>query len=191
MIDQPDFEDAEAAADPAITADADETTTSPEPQTQVEPLHEEEPATFERQLLAPTVRWVWMGGYLITTAVVTVAALQLDLFLLDTPAGLVPLGAALAVLAMSVWRLLTRYRNWTWQLTEGELIIDRGVIFKLTRIIPRVRVQHVDLSSGPLDRFFGLRQLAIYTAGTREADATIPGLTEARAEELRRALLGQ
>lgn len=147
------------------------------------------PAVFRRERLAGTVRWVWMGGYLITTLVLTIVALGVEISLLDTPEGLVTISALLIGLSLSIWRTTSRYRNWSWELTPTELIIDRGVVFKLTRVIPRVRVQHVDLSSGPLDRFFGLRQVAIYTAGTREADATVPGLTEARAEELRRALL--
>ena len=90
---------------------------------------------------------------------------------------------------MAISTTIARYRNWAWELDSTELIIDRGVVFKLTRVVPRVRVQHVDISSGPIDRFFGLRQISIYTAGTREADARLPGLTASTAEELRRALI--
>lgn len=148
------------------------------------------PATFERQQLSTAVRWVWFGGQLITVAILTLIVFQVDLFVLDLPGGIATLGTFVTLIGFAVWRTVTRYRNWSWELTERELVIDRGVVFKLTRIVPRVRVQHVDISSGPLDRFFGLRQVSIYTAGTREADASIPGLTEARAEELRTALIG-
>lgn len=149
-----------------------------------------QPATFERQQLATAVRWVWFGGQLITVVILTLIVLQVDLFVLDLPGGLATVVTFVALIGFAVWRTMTRYRNWSWELTERELVIDRGVVFKLTRIVPRVRVQHVDISSGPLDRFFGLRQVSIYTAGTREADASIPGLTENRAEELRSALIG-
>lgn len=147
--------------------------------------------TFERQSLSPSVRWVWFVGYLMPILVVTVIVLQLDIFVFPTRTGLATSAAMIALLAFSVWRTVTRYRNWSWELDETELIIDRGVVFKLTRIIPRIRVQHVDLSSGPVDRLFDLRQLSIYTAGTREADASIPGLTAGRAEELRQALIAR
>ncbi len=153
------------------------------------------PATFDRQHLATTVRWVWFGGYLIPIAVITVAVFQIDLFLIDLflidiAGGVVAAATFVALVVFAVWRTATRFSNWTWELTERDVIIDRGVVFKLTRIVPRVRIQHVDISSGPLDRFFGLRRLSIYTAGTREADASIPGLTEDRAEALRTALIG-
>ena len=117
--------------------------------------------------------------------------LQFDIFVFPTRTGLATSATLTGLLAFGAWRTVTRYRNWSWELDETELIIDRGVVFKLTRIIPRVRVQHVDLSSGPVDRFFNLRQLSIYTAGTREADASIPGLTAGRAEELRQALIAR
>lgn len=148
------------------------------------------PVTFERQRLSTAVRWVWFGGQLITVAILTLIVFQVDLFVLGLPGGLATIGTFVTLVGFAVWRTMTRYRNWSWELTERELIIDRGVAFKLTRIVPRVRVQHVDISSGPLDRFFGLRQVSIYTAGTREADASIPGLTETRADELRSALIG-
>ena len=147
--------------------------------------------TFERQMLSSSVRWVWFVGYLIPALVTTLIVLQLDIFVFPTRTGLATSLTMVGLLAFSVWRTVTRYRHWSWELDETELIIDRGVVFKLTRIIPRVRVQHVDLSSGPVDRLFNLRQLSIYTAGTREADASIPGLTAERAEGLRQALIAR
>ncbi len=176
----------EAGVGPATLPELD-------PAAAYEPLPEPPapPVTFERQHLSSAVRWVWFVGYLIPSLVVTLIVLQLDIFLFPTRTGLATSGVLVAMLAFAGWRTMTRYRNWSWQLDETELIIDRGVVFKLTRIVPRVRIQHVDLSSGPVDRLFNLRQLSIYTAGTREADASIPGLTAERAEDLRHALIAR
>ena len=152
---------------------------------------EQPPATFERQMLSPSVRWVWFVGYLIPSLILTIVVLQLDIFVFPTRTGLAASATLVMTLVFSVWRTVTRYRHWSWELDETELVIDRGVVFKLTRVVPRVRIQHVDLSSGPVDRIFNLRQLSIYTAGTREADASIPGLTAERAESLRQALIAR
>lgn len=176
--------------DPLWSAWADEVDPTSEPP----PENEEDaslPVTFERQMLSSPVRWVWFVGYLIPSLAATLVVLQLDIFVFPTRTGLATSLTMVGLLAFSVWRTVTRYRHWSWELDENELIIDRGVVFKLTRIIPRVRIQHVDLSSGPIDRLFNLRQLSIYTAGTREADASIPGLTAERAEELRQALIAR
>lgn len=179
-----------AKEDPLWSAWADEVDPSLEPVPDTE-LIEPAPATFERQMLSTSVRWVWFVGYLIPSLLVTLVVLQLDIFVFPTRTGLATSLTIVGLLALSVWRTVTRYRHWSWELDETELVIDRGVVFKLTRIIPRVRIQHVDLSSGPVDRLFNLRQLSIYTAGTREADASIPGLTAERAEELRQALIAR
>ncbi len=167
-----------------------------EPDSEIEPapdtkVFEPTPVTFERQTLSSSVRWVWFVGYLIPSLIATLIVLQLDIFVFPTRTGLATSLTMVGLLTLSVWRTVTRYRHWSWELDETELIIDRGVVFKLTRIIPRVRIQHVDLSSGPVDRLFNLRQLSIYTAGTREADASIPGLTAERAEKLRQALIAR
>ncbi len=42
--------------------------------------------------------------------------------------------------------------------------------------VPYVRVQHVDTTRGPVERAIGLASVVVYTAGTRGADITIPGL---------------
>lgn len=167
----------------AFTEEIDQT-----PRVGVEPSVEA-PVIFERQMLARTVMWVWLAGYLIGVLIVTVAVLQIDIFVIPFRTGIVSATTAIAGIGSAVWRTVTRYRRWSWELDETQLVIDRGVVFRLTKVVPRVRVQHVDLSSGPLDRFFGLRQISIYTAGTREADASIPGLAADTAEALRRALI--
>ena len=176
------------AIDQVVPAGPDD---DPDPEGEPERPAPAPPMTFERQMLSSAVRWVWFVGYLIPSAVATLIVLQLDLFLLPTRTGLITALTLVALLALSAWRTTTRYRAWSWELDETELVIDRGVVFKLTRVVPRVRVQHVDLSSGPVDRFFNLRQVSIYTAGTREADAAIPGLTSERAEALRQALIAR
>ena len=78
----------------------------------------------------------------------------------------------------------TRYR------VNGELIeIERGVVFRESIAIPRSRVQHLDVSQGPMMRRHGLGQLAIYTAGTEYSQVTLPGLTFEIAQSLRDRLL--
>lgn len=130
-----------------------------------------------------------MAGGLIPSAFVGLAALI-------TAAAGVPiapyaLGAAAVVLAVSAVSLpAARYRNWSYELRPDELVLCFGVVVRVERWVPRLRIQHVDLIGGPIERSLGLRQLVIYTAGTREADVRIPGLREPDAENLRAELLG-
>ena len=140
------------------------------------------------QRLDPRVRWVWMLGWVIPVVVLTVATVGMAV-------GGVPVGpwatgglaAPMVVLALVV--PFAAYRNWWYELRSDELVLRYGVITKVERWVPRLRIQHVDVIGGPVERLLGLRQLVIYTAGTREADVKVPGLTQSVAEALRGDLL--
>jgi membrane protein YdbS with pleckstrin-like domain len=68
--------------------------------------------------------------------------------------------------------------------------IRRGVLWRSVANVPRPRVQHTDVSQGPLERRFGLATLVIYTAGTEYAEVDLPGLDRASALRIRDHLLG-
>lgn len=79
---------------------------------------------------------------------------------------------------------LYRYRNWGYEKQKGYLYLERGVFKKVKSMVPHVRIQHVDSQRSVVDRIFGLSRVVVYTAGSRGADVTIPGLTPEDAEEL-------
>jgi membrane protein YdbS with pleckstrin-like domain len=61
----------------------------------------------------------------------------------------------------------------------------RGWLFHTDTIVPFVRVQHLDVKRGPLDKMFGTATLVVHTAGTHNSIVTVPGLSPARAAEIR------
>lgn len=136
------------------------------------------------------IQTVWQVGAAASLLPLVVAVIVAEV-LLPTPPGLVgvPLLVVAAAAAVVLPRL--RYRSWSYQLRAQDLVIRFGVLWRVQRIVPRPRVQHVDLASGPIERALGLRSLAVYTAGTKLADVTIPGLTVASAEWLRDQLLAE
>lgn len=145
-------------------------------------------------LLHPQVVLAWRLSGLFTALLVTaiVAALESlvlapqDLALI-APGVIVGLSAIITLgLALS-WPGL-RYRHWRWQIEPDRVLIERGVLWRFRSLIPRVRIQHVDTRTSPLQRWLGLSSLIIYTAGTRGADVEIPGLAAADAEALREGL---
>jgi membrane protein YdbS with pleckstrin-like domain len=96
--------------------------------------------------------------------------------------------AALLIIGLSLLWPGLRYRFWRWQVEADRVLILKGVLWRSRSLIPRVRIQHVDTRSSPLQRWLGLNSLVIYTAGTRGADAEIPGLAADEAERLREEL---
>ena len=144
--------------------------------------------------LDPRVVVVWRLTGLLTAVILTAAVGVFDYWVIarfdlrlvapGAAAGMVAvLGGALSLL----WPPL-RYRFWRWDVRPDRVLIQKGVVWRSRSVIPRVRVQHVDTRSSPLQRWFGLSSLIIYTAGTRGADAEIPGLATEEAEALREEL---
>jgi uncharacterized protein len=81
------------------------------------------------------------------------------------------------------------YRHASYRIDDQCLEIRRGVYWRTVITVPRSRVQHTDVSQGPLERRFGLGTLVVYTAGTDHARVRLGGLEHARALRIREHLL--
>jgi membrane protein YdbS with pleckstrin-like domain len=81
------------------------------------------------------------------------------------------------------------YRFTSYRLDDQGLEIRRGVYWRSVTNVPRSRVQHTDVSQGPLERGHGLGTLIVYTAGTDHARVELPGLDHATALRIREHLL--
>ncbi|MEU5089055.1 PH domain-containing protein [Streptomyces sp. NPDC021356] len=100
-----------------------------------------------------------------------------------------PVWSACAVLplALTVWGWVLLGRNWrSWRYAEraDDLLISRGVLWREETVVPYGRMQLVEVTSGPVERHFGLATVQLHTAAAA-TDATIPGLDPAEAERLR------
>ena len=65
------------------------------------------------------------------------------------------------------------------------MIHRKGVLFKSTTTIPFNRVQHCEISQGPIQRMFNLHTLEIFTAGGGKSDLAIPGLEGDTAQQIK------
>jgi membrane protein YdbS with pleckstrin-like domain len=139
------------------------------------------------KVLNPRVRLVWSVGAVTTAAVVGVGAAAIDRFVVGVGLWIPALLAAVA-LAAGVVHALLRYRVWRFELRDDDLYLERGVLTRVNTVVPFVRVQHVDTQRGPVERAVGLASVVVYTAGSRGADVTIPGLTPDRADALQEQL---
>ncbi|MFF6997816.1 PH domain-containing protein [Streptomyces sp. NPDC008313] len=119
---------------------------------------------------------VWLG--LLTVAVALVPGL------LAGPEWAV---FALLPLALMPWGWVMLGRNWrSWRYAEraDDLLISRGVLWREETVVPYGRMQLVEVTSGPVERHFGLAGVQLHTAAAA-TDARIPGLDPEEAERLR------
>jgi membrane protein YdbS with pleckstrin-like domain len=94
---------------------------------------------------------------------------------------------ALLPLAGLAWGWVLLGRNWrSWRYAEraDDLLISRGVLWREETVVPYGRMQLVEVTSGPVERHFGLASVQLHTAAAA-TDARIPGLRPAEAERLR------
>lgn len=72
-----------------------------------------------------------------------------------------------------------------------QFILQKGLIWRSTTALPYTRLQHVNLSQGPVERHYQLSSLKCFSAGSGEAEIDLPGLNTDTAESLRQHLLEQ
>lgn len=137
-------------------------------------------------------------GGLFTTAISLGSLFALGTALIvgdDIPGAvrvLLPVGW-LVLVALGAWQAYRwpaiHYRYTSYRVDEEGIEIRRGVYWRVVINVPRSRVQHIDVSQGPIDRRHGLGTLVIYTAGTDHAKVELAGLAHGRALGIREHLL--
>ncbi|MDD5193080.1 MAG: PH domain-containing protein [Candidatus Nanoarchaeia archaeon] len=89
------------------------------------------------------------------------------------------------------------YNRWFYEFTDGQLRMERGIIWKRYSNLPYERVQNVDITRGILARMLGFSTVHIQTAGfsyTPNArgmgsEGYIPAVTIPEAEHIREFLM--
>jgi membrane protein YdbS with pleckstrin-like domain len=137
--------------------------------------------------LHPRVRLLWAGRTAFSGLVLLVLVAVAARFISSVPLDLAVAGWV-ALVAVGALHAVLAHRVWRFALEDDSLFLVRGVVTRTDTSVPYVRVQHVDTHRGPVERAAGLASVVVYTAGTRGADITIPGLRPDRATELRERL---
>ena len=117
---------------------------------------------------------------------IAVSLLRMSGNVLAVPLALIPLALVLA------WRMpAALYEALDYEVDATGISIRSGVVWRSHVSLPRVRIQHTDVSQGPLQRRYGVATLKLYTAGSRYTRIDLPGLAHADAIALRDALIAR
>lgn len=152
----------------------------------------------ERRLDPRVMRLDQIVGWISTAAISLGSLVGLAVFFLvadDLP------GWAMALFVL-LWAMVTlilawsshrwpeiEHRHTSYKVDERGIEIRKGVLWRRAIQVPRSRVQHTDVSQGPIERGLGLGTLVIYTAGTEHARVDLPGLEHGTALRIRDYLL--
>lgn len=138
----------------------------------------------------PAIIGVWRWHAVLTTVFFIVAAAFFSSSVpLLWPFG--PILVAIAGFGLSwLWSSLS-YQHLRYGIDETGIAIESGVMWRSRVALPRVRIQHTDVSQGPLERRYGVGTLKLYTAGSRHTKIELPGLNHDDAIALRDTLLAE
>ncbi|WP_396164797.1 PH domain-containing protein [Corynebacterium sp.] len=88
------------------------------------------------------------------------------------------------LLTWQIWLIPAQASRKRWVETEDELLITKGRLWWTFTVVPYGRIQYVDVTSGPVERAFGIKQVKLHTASST-SDSTVVGLAAVDADALR------
>jgi hypothetical protein len=91
---------------------------------------------------------------------------------------------AVIAFAWAWWLIGRRVRSFGYVERADDLLVVSGILIRRLVIVPYGRMQMVDVTAGPIDRWLGISTVQLHTAAAT-SDATIPGLIPAEATALR------
>jgi uncharacterized protein len=138
--------------------------------------------------LSPDYRKVLRLEWLIAMLLLLLVIVLLFIFIrpLQQPLWMALAGTGWLLLAAGWYALMNRsFVSKGYAIRDKDVIYRYGWLIQNTHTCPFNRIQHSTVTMGPLERKFGLARLVLYTAGSNDADMSIPGLTEAAAQSLK------
>lgn len=154
---------------------------------------EPQPSNIEYQKVAPKYVTQLRIESLFNWGVTIVAALVISWFV---SGGWRWLGLSVAAIGLLILLLLVivwaprRYVFTGYAVLKQEVHYRTGALWRVETAVPINRIQHVEITQGPIERMLGLARLVLYTAGGSGSDLAVPGLPANIAEQWRTHLLG-
>ncbi len=91
------------------------------------------------------------------------------------------------VVISTIWEV-ARFRRYSYELTEGTVDIDSGVLSRREREIPYERIQNVDVAQNVVHRLLDIAELRIETAGGSSSEASLKYVGQTEATRLQEEL---
>jgi membrane protein YdbS with pleckstrin-like domain len=126
-------------------------------------------------------------GVIALTAPLVLACFLITATLADDNglAGALALGFGVVGLGIGLFISYRRFRWMRWRLDSLGIWLRHGRLWQHETQVPITRVQHLDLTRGPLQQANRLATLVVYTAGSKHGALSLANLDEGDAERLR------
>ena len=109
--------------------------------------------------------------------------------------GLIVLGSYIVVAGVQAGHEWVRYRTTRFRITDNQVELHSGLLFRTDKSIPRDRVRSADLTANPVHRLFGLAAVKVgtgeHTARSEDEELVLDGISREQAVQFRALLLGR
>lgn len=89
------------------------------------------------------------------------------------------------LLTLSLLFIYYEFRRKSYAIRQKDIVYNSGLFWQSSIVIPFNRVQHCEVSQGPIDRFYNLAELKVFTAGGSSSDLKIDGLNPETAARIK------
>lgn len=138
---------------------------------------------LERNLLKADLIWTALF-YLIALIVALVLRFVFEVeWMIEY--GLYIYIALAALISLSLTYVYYEFRRKSYAIRQKDIIYNNGLFWQSSIVVPFNRVQHCEVSQGPIDRFYGLAELKVFTAGGTSSDLKIDGLSPETAQRIK------
>ena len=150
---------------------------------------------LELEPLAPAYKWIGLGLNLLWCLPLLLLCVFLqyrfwpDMDALNPALPWLSLALPSLLAVMPPWSFLADRRK-AFALRERDLSLRSGLLRRTLNTQPFLRIQHVELKRGPLERRFGLATLKLFNASGGTGDELVlPGLPHKRAAAIRQFIV--
>jgi hypothetical protein len=98
---------------------------------------------------------------------------------------MIVLGSLLILLILYMFWTKKALNRKSYSIRQSDIIFRTGLLFSRVTIIPYNRIQHVELTTRPIEKFFNLCSLKVFTAGGSQSDIILPGLNPEKANKIK------
>lgn len=122
-------------------------------------------------------------------ALATISALLISVYFIDFRNKIIIVFSVtgLLLLLFAIYLISTKkaFVRKSYSIRQNDLIYRSGFFFSRITIIPYNRIQHVELTINPLEKFFHICSLKVFTAGGSQSDIVIPGMNLEKANKIK------
>ena len=86
---------------------------------------------------------------------------------------------------ISILFVYFEFQKKSYAIRQKDIVYNSGLFWQSSIVVPFNRVQHCEVSQGPIDRFYNLAELKIFTAGGASSDLAISGLSPETAARIK------